>query len=168
MAYKPILWPTPGFKEENLWQVWVVNTGERKFCVQSTLLRQRSGGGKNDEIITLEMVCLAVKVLNMELRYSGFKIFIFTYPLTARVVGAPQMTSQPVSSIFPCSLLPSGTWCPFPEVVFLPLPLSALSSSPFRYDEQETYPHHFSLRLFRSEGLPVIRLPARSWHGLPR
>ena len=38
--------------------------------------------------------------------------FIFTasYPLTARVVGAPQMTSQPVSSMFPCSPLSSGTW----------------------------------------------------------
>ena len=32
------------------------------------------------------------------------------YPLTARVVGAPQMISQPVSSIFPCSPMPSETW----------------------------------------------------------
>ena len=32
-----------------------------------------------------------------------------TYPLTMRVVGAPQMISQPVSSIFLCSPLPSGT-----------------------------------------------------------
>ena len=32
------------------------------------------------------------------------------YPLTARVVGAPQMILQPVCSIFPCSPLPSGTW----------------------------------------------------------
>ena len=32
------------------------------------------------------------------------------YPLTVRVVGAPQMISQPVSSIFPCFPLPSGTW----------------------------------------------------------
>ena len=32
------------------------------------------------------------------------------YPLTARVVWAPQMISQPVSSISPCSPLPSGTW----------------------------------------------------------
>ena len=37
-------------------------------------------------------------------------IIITIYPLTARVVGAPQMISQPVSSIFPCSPLPSGTW----------------------------------------------------------
>ena len=34
------------------------------------------------------------------------------YPLTVKVAGAraPQMISQPVSSIFPCSPLPPGTW----------------------------------------------------------
>ena len=32
------------------------------------------------------------------------------YPLTTRVVGTPRMISQPVSSIFPCSPLPSETW----------------------------------------------------------
>ena len=32
------------------------------------------------------------------------------YPLTAKVVGAQQMISQPTSSIFLCSPLPSGTW----------------------------------------------------------
>ena len=62
-------------------------------------------------------------------------LIISIYPLTVRVVGAPQMISQPVSSIFPCSPLPSGTAelqvCPFPDVVFPPLPLSALSSSLF-------------------------------------
>ena len=36
-------------------------------------------------------------------------INIIIYPLTARVVEAPQRISQPVSSIFPCSPLPSGT-----------------------------------------------------------
>ena len=30
--------------------------------------------------------------------------------LNTRVVGAPQLISQPVSSIFPCSSPPSGTW----------------------------------------------------------
>ena len=62
-------------------------------------------------------------------------IIIIIYLLTARVVGAPQMISQPFSSIFPCSPLSSGTCelqaCPFPDVVFPPLPLSALSSFPF-------------------------------------
>ena len=38
------------------------------------------------------------------------KLIIIIYPLFMRVAGAPQMTSQPVSSIFPCSSLPSGTW----------------------------------------------------------
>ena len=32
----------------------------------------------------------------------------FIYPFTMRVTGAPQMISQPVSSIFPCSALPSA------------------------------------------------------------
>ena len=35
--------------------------------------------------------------------------FTFTYPLTATVTGAPQITSQSVPSIFLCSPLPSGT-----------------------------------------------------------
>ena len=39
------------------------------------------------------------------------------YPLTARVVGTSQMISQPVSSIFPCSPLPSGT-CRTPGLSF--------------------------------------------------
>ena len=60
---------------------------------------------------------------------------LIIYPLTARVVGALQMISQPVFSIFPCSPLPLGPVelqaCPFADVVFPPLPLSALSSSPF-------------------------------------
>ena len=35
-------------------------------------------------------------------------IIIIIYPLTASVVEAPQMISQPVSSIFPCSSPRSG------------------------------------------------------------
>ena len=35
---------------------------------------------------------------------------LLSKPWTARIVGAPQMTSQLVCSIFPCSLLPSWTW----------------------------------------------------------
>ena len=64
-------------------------------------------------------------------------VIIIINPLTARVVGAPQMTLQPVFSIFPCSPLPSGTcrilglsipWCCLPtssfvRLVFFPLSL---------------------------------------------
>ena len=41
---------------------------------------------------------------------SGHITFTFTYTLTRGVIGTPQMTSQPVSSIFLCSPPPSGTW----------------------------------------------------------
>ena len=63
-------------------------------------------------------------------------IIIIIYHLTARVVGAPQMILQPVSSILPCSPLPSGTcgtaglsipWCTLPifsPVCFVFFPLS--------------------------------------------
>ena len=61
-------------------------------------------------------------------------IIIIIYPLTARVVGASQMIPQPVSSIFAVFNYPLGLGelqaCPFPDVVFPTLPLSALSSSP--------------------------------------
>ena len=48
--------------------------------------------------------------LSMTWHTLSVSTFTFTYPLTAGVVGAPQMTSRPVSSIFLCSPLPSGTW----------------------------------------------------------
>ena len=57
----------------------------------------------------------------------------FIYPLTAGIVGAPQMTSQPVFSVFPHC--PQGLGelqaCPFFDVVFPPVLLSALFSSHF-------------------------------------
>ena len=43
-------------------------------------------------------------------RYCDLGDFIIIInPVTARVVGAPHTILQPVFSIFPCSLLPSGT-----------------------------------------------------------
>ena len=74
--------------------------------------------------------------LGYQLDCPPFIIIIIIYSLTARVVGAPQMISQPVSSIlFPVLYCPLELGelqaCSFPDVVFPPLPLSALSSSPF-------------------------------------
>ena len=102
------------------------------------------------------------------------------YPLTARVLRAPRMISQPVSSIFPCSPLPSRMAnsrpvhslmlsshlflcqpCIFPSFT---VPRKMVLARP---DERETWPYHCSLRLFTMVGRScVVRLPAGSWHGL--
>ena len=65
---------------------------------------------------------------------------IIIYPLTARVAEAPHMISKPVFSIFPY-FPPLGKLqaCPFPDVVFPPLPVSALSSSPFHCALQDGF-----------------------------
>ena len=53
-------------------------------------------------------------------------IIIIIYALTARVVWAPQMIFQPVSSIFPCSPLLSGTlWTPGLSIPWFCLPTSS-------------------------------------------
>ena len=70
-------------------------------------------------------------------------LIIIIHPFTARVVGAPQMILQPVSPFFPVLRCPLGPAerqaCPFPDVVFSPLPLSALSSSPFHCALQDGF-----------------------------
>ena len=105
------------------------------------------------------------------------------YPLTARVAGAPKMISQPVFSIFPCSPLPSGTWwtpglsipwCCLPTsssvcLVFFPLSLCLarwfwLDLTNGRHDHNTAV----CVSLQWSRGLRVVRLPAGSWHELPR
>ena len=86
------------------------------------------------------------------------------YPLAARVIWAPQMILQAVSSIFPCSPLPFGTWptpglsnpsCCLPtssSVFFVFFPLWLCLARWFWPDmmnrTQETCPYHCSLCLF--------------------
>ena len=86
-------------------------------------------------VTTYPYLTLMPRVSVLVVCHNTHFITIVIYPLTARVVGAPQMISQPVSSIFPvlhCHLgLGELQACPFPDVVFPPFPLSALSSSPF-------------------------------------
>ena len=104
----------------------------------------------------------------MNIRYHHHLIII--YPLTARVVGASQF---PPFSVFSTALWDLALQaCPFPDVVLSPLPLSALSSSPFHCTLQDGVGRHIhttavcaSLRW--SGGLRVVRLPAGPWHGLP-
>ncbi|WP_419631123.1 hypothetical protein, partial [Thiolapillus sp.] len=90
----------------------------------------------------LAMTKLAAPEFGM-VRACHIIIIIIIYPLTTKVVGAPQMISQPVSSIFPVLHCPLGLGelqaCPFPDIVFPPLPLSALSSSPFHCALQDGF-----------------------------
>ena len=91
-----------------------------------------------------------------------WRTIIIIHPLNTRVVGAPQMISQPVSSIFPCSPLPSEDLANSRPVhslmlsshLFLCLPCLF---PPFtvpckmvlaRPDARETWPYHCSLHLF--------------------
>ena len=108
----------------------------------------------DEDCVTFEMICLEKKdSLAGELtdtvshsRWSHWKGESLArelknshliYPLTMRVVGAPQMISQPVSSIFARSPRPSGTrqtpdlsipWClPISSFVSMPLVLLVIS-----------------------------------------
>ena len=103
--------------------------------------------------------------------------FTFTYPLATDVVGASQMTSQLVSSIFLCSPLPLGLGklqaCPFLDVVFPPLffflvcnvffPLSLCLARWFWPDltnGRHVHTTSVCVILRWSGGLRVVRLPA--------
>ena len=107
----------------------------------------------------------------------------FIYPSTARVVGAPQMISQPISSFFSCSLLPSGTWrtpglsipwCCLPtssSVCLVFFPISLCRARWFWPDLMNGGHDHtiaVCVSLQWSGGLRIVRLPAGSLHGLPR
>ena len=77
-------------------------------------------------------------------RYQIYTIIItIIYPLIARVIGAPQMISLPVSSIFPCYPLLSGTWrTPGLSIPWCCLPTSSsvcMSSSPFHCALQDGF-----------------------------
>ena len=108
---------------------------------------------------------------------------IIIYPLPARVVGAPQMISQPVFSIF--FLFSTALWdlanarpvhsLMLSSLLFLCLPCLL---SPFALPCKWFWPDLMNGRhdhttavcvsLRSSGGLRVVQLPAGSWHGLPR
>ena len=94
-----------------------------------------------------------------------------------------KMISQPVSSIFPCSPLPSGTWrtpvlsipwCFLPTFSSVCLVFSPLSLCLARWFWPDLmngrHDHTTAVCVFSrwSGGLRGVRLPAGSWHGLPR
>ena len=83
-----------------------------------------------------------------------------TYPLTARIVGAPQMTSQPVSFFFSslslCSLLPSVTW----RSPGLSIPTPALAVSRYSGPAREGIRRSRPPRVFQS----WVKWLVSTWH----
>ena len=115
--------------------------------------------------------------------FQNYIIIVIIYPLAARVVGAPQMISQPVFSIFPSSPLPSGTcrtpglsipWCCLPTssslcLVFFPLSLClARWFWPDLMNGRNDHTTTVCVSLQLSGGLRVVQLPAGSWYGFLR
>ena len=109
---------------------------------------------------------------------TGSNIIIIIDPLTARVVGAPQMILQPVLSVFPRSPLPYGTcrtpalsipWCCLPTSSSVIYPLSLCLARWSWQDLMNGRLNHTTAVCvsLRSSDLRVVQLPAESWPGLP-
>ena len=125
----------------------------------------------------VDHVCNTGELGHWSLLYVQPVTFIsshLNYSLTARVVGAPQMICNQFFPFFPVLHCPLGLnklqACLFPDVVFPPLPLSALSSSRFCCALQDSFgqtwwtgdmtiPLQF-VSLQWSGGLSVVQLPA--------
>ena len=137
-----------------------------------------STGGQNTVLKNSSFVC----GICLFVTFIIIIIIIMMYPLTARIVGTPQMVSQPVSSIFSCTPLPSWfwwtpglsiPWCCLPTsssvcLVFFPL---SLCLARWFWPDQMNGKHDHTIAVCVSlpwSGLRVIRLPAGSWHRLPR
>ena len=126
---------------------------------------------RTTESLTIDAACKAV-----------FYLIIIICPLTTEVIGAPQMILKPVFSVFLCSPLPSGTWrtpglsiplcLPTSSsvcLVFLPLSLClARGLWPDLMNGRHVHTTAVCISLRWSGGLCVVRLPAGSWHRLPR
>ena len=88
-------------------------------------------------------IMLVFSAILMSLAQNSSLCSSLIYPLTTTAVGAPHMISKPVSSISPVLYCPLGLGelqaCPFLDVVFPTLSLSALSSSPFHCALQDGF-----------------------------
>ena len=138
----------------------------------ASIISSRSAELRAQKLKSLLLTTQSLKALPLK---PGVGI-ITTYPLTTRVVGAPQMISQQVISIFPWLPLPSVTWRTrglsitgtliLSSHLFLCLPcllpLSLCLARWFWLDLMNgRHDHTFSVCVFLlwSGGLRVVRLP---------
>ena len=135
-------------------------------------------------VVLTEIKCDVLGQIKFRRFLSNCFNAIIIYHLTARVFGATQMISQSVSSIFLFPRLPSGTWrtpglsipcCCIPTsspayLVFFPLSLRLARWfwPDLMMNGRHDHTTAVCVTLRWSAGLRVVRLPAGSWHGLPR
>ena len=127
-------------------------------------------------------MCGSVGVYSPNICQTLQKFLSLIYPLTVRVVGTPLMTSQPVSSIFlfsaalwdlgnPDLYIPLCCLPTFSSVCLVFFSLSLCLARWFRPDLMNGRHNHTTAVCVSSRwsgGLRMVRLPAGSWHGLPR
>ena len=201
---RPLEWPSPTLESEGILLIWTMKSyfwQKLKWRLKWFLflvcvcvcvcVRERERERERESLCVWELTNMNFIhsftqpfMLMQNPNYADFFLFIIIInPLTARVVGAPQMISQPVFSIFPCSPLPSATcripglsipWCCLPTSFFVGLVFFPLSLCPARWfwpDLMNGRHDHTSavcVSLRSSGDLHVVQLPAGSWHGLPR
>ena len=131
-----------GFSKCRLWVAFCSRSGERSDCSKNLGIVPESAMSGWSEFIQADLIVIIIIIITIEM-LAKQSLSHLIYPLTARVVGAPKMISQPVSSIFPRSPLPSGTWrTPRLSIPWCCLPTSssvALSSFPFRCALQDGF-----------------------------
>ena len=98
------------------WNNWALQIYTKSFQIPSVT-----------EVCNFSLDCFTTCLLLFHnLSSSEF----FTYPSTARYTGAPHIWLRNQFPPFFSSSLPTGTWqiqaCPFPDVVFQPLPLCTI------------------------------------------
>ena len=149
-AYRAVVVPTLLFGAETLVlhrkQIRLLERFYQR-CLRSILDIKWQDRVSNEEVlkraalpilfqVQLRWVCHVTRMEDVRMPKAVFIVIIIIINLlTARVVWASQKILQPVFSIFPVLHCPLGLAalqaCPFSDVVFPPLLLSALSSSPF-------------------------------------
>ena len=133
------------------WKLSIISSSMATFTRERSLrdgyrTNWNTFGKEKHARLTLPLTCSIYSsqmVQMVWLMWSHEISSLIIYTLIARVVGALQIISQPLSSIFPVLHCPLGLCelpvCPFLEGVFPPLPLSALCSSTFHCASQDGF-----------------------------
>ena len=165
-----IFWPIQGFKNRTQSKISDLRREDLDLCVRCIQMRR----------YIYKYGLVIYSDLEEDLYWNeSFCYLIIIYPLTTRVVRAPQILSQPVFSIFPCSPLSSGIcrtpglsipWCCLPISSSVCLTLRYLSSILFNlhawtqrmHEYEALIKNNISRRMLEQSTLLLFTHPARS------